>query len=178
MSNALGALSAIGGLTGNRAISDAASQVGSAVNKAAQVMGMSYRAAWGRLKASEAIVGEPLVEKTPGNKGFVLTALGKRLIQDTGSASQKIFNEVQDTVAKAMLGFEPQYTDASNDPTAPMRMQFLQQLMQTNPNVMGLMKQDERFKALLENYAKNLEMGVMQQQTKQVGRIGVKPVGA
>lgn len=52
------------------------------LNKAAQVMGMSYRAAWGRLKASEAIVGEPLVEKTPGNKGFVLTDLGRRLTKD------------------------------------------------------------------------------------------------
>jgi len=39
------------------------------------------------------------------------------------------------------------------------------------------MKQDERFQALLENYAKNLQMGVDQQQNKQVGRIGVKPVG-
>jgi len=52
------------------------------LNRAAQVMGMSYRAAWGRLKASEAIVGEPLVEKTQGNKGFVLTELGERLAKD------------------------------------------------------------------------------------------------
>jgi hypothetical protein len=102
--------------------------------------------------------------------------LAKRIIQDKGSASQKVFNEVQDKVAKAMLGFEPQYDDASNDPTAPMKLQFLQQVMQANPQCVAAMQQNPRFKALLENYAKNLQMGVDQQQNKTVGRIGVKPM--
>ena len=75
-----------------------------------------------------------------------------------------------------MLGFEAQYADASNDPTAPTKLQFLQQLMQSNPKVQALMQQDERFKALLENYVKNLQLGVSQQENKIVGRIGVKPV--
>ena len=38
------------------------------------------------------------------------------------------------------------------------------------------MKSDQRFKALMENYIKNLQMSVEQQQNKQVGRIGVKPM--
>ena len=104
--------------------------------------------------------------------------LAQRFIQDKGAASQKVFDEVQKNVANAMLGFEPSYADASNDPTAPMKMQFLQTLMASNPKVKQWMQTDERFKALLENYAKNLQMGVDQQQNKQVGRIGVKPVGA
>ena len=103
--------------------------------------------------------------------------LAQRFVQDNKSASQKVFNDVQQNVANAMLGFEPNYTDASNDATAPMKLQFLQQLMSSNPKCQGLMQQDERFKALLENYAKNLQMGVDQQQNKQIGRIGVKPVG-
>ena len=49
------------------------------LNQAAKAMGMSYRAAWGRLKASEAIAGEALVEKARGSRGFVLTPLGERL---------------------------------------------------------------------------------------------------
>jgi len=49
------------------------------LNQAAKAMGMSYRAAWGRLKASEAMAGEALVEKTRGQRGFVLTELGERL---------------------------------------------------------------------------------------------------
>ncbi|MFZ5425812.1 MAG: winged helix-turn-helix domain-containing protein [Thermodesulfobacteriota bacterium] len=49
------------------------------LNQAAKAMSMSYRAAWGRLKASEAMAGEPLVEKSRGQRGFVLTPLGERL---------------------------------------------------------------------------------------------------
>jgi molybdate transport system regulatory protein len=51
------------------------------LNRAAKAMGMSYRAAWGRLKASEAMTGEPLVDKSSGQRGFVLTPLGERLAQ-------------------------------------------------------------------------------------------------
>jgi len=49
------------------------------LNQAAKAMGMSYRAAWGRLKASEAIAGDSLVEKAKGHRGFVLTSLGESL---------------------------------------------------------------------------------------------------
>lgn len=56
-------------------------QESGSLNQAAKAMGMSYRAAWGRLKASEAIAGEPLVEKALGHRGFVLTPLGERLAQ-------------------------------------------------------------------------------------------------
>ena len=52
------------------------------LNKAAKAMGMSYRAAWGRLKATENQVGEPLVEQGHGRKGFVLSPLGLRLAQE------------------------------------------------------------------------------------------------
>jgi len=56
-------------------------QESGSLNQAAKAMGMSYRAAWGRLKASEAMAGEPLVEKSPGLRGFVLTPLGEKLAQ-------------------------------------------------------------------------------------------------
>jgi len=52
------------------------------LNRAAKAMGMSYRAAWGRLKASENQVGEPLVEQGQGRKGFTLTPLGIHLAQE------------------------------------------------------------------------------------------------
>lgn len=54
-------------------------QESGSLNQAARSMGMSYRAAWGRLKASESIVGEALVKKARGHRGFVLTPLGERL---------------------------------------------------------------------------------------------------
>ncbi|NDY58569.1 LysR family transcriptional regulator [Desulfovibrio sulfodismutans] len=51
------------------------------LNKAAQAMGMSYRAAWGRLKRSESVLGAALVEKTGPKQGFRLTELGRDLVQ-------------------------------------------------------------------------------------------------
>jgi hypothetical protein len=73
-------------------------------------------------------------------------------------------------------GNEAQYVE--NDPTAPMKLQFLNQIVANNPKYQQLMQQDERFRALLENYAKSLQMSVMQQQNAQVGRIGVKQLGS
>ena len=101
--------------------------------------------------------------------------LAQRFVQDQKGASQKMFDEVQKNVSGMMLGFEPQYVE--NDPTAPMKLQFLNTLMNSNPKCKEWIQQDERFKALLQNYANNLQMSVDQQQNKQVGRIGVKPVG-
>jgi len=93
---------------------------------------------------------------------------------DRGAASQKVFDDVMTQTIKMVAGNEPQYVE--NDPTAPMKLQFLQQIIQNNPKYQQTLQQDERFKALLENYAKSLQMSVMQDQNKQVGRIGVKPM--
>jgi hypothetical protein len=38
------------------------------------------------------------------------------------------------------------------------------------------MQGDKHFRALLDNYVKNLQMSVSQQQNKQIGRTGVTPV--
>lgn len=49
---------------------------------AAQAMGISYRAAWGKLKQSEAVLGVRLVQTRGSNKaGFMLTEDG-RLLKD------------------------------------------------------------------------------------------------
>lgn len=51
------------------------------LNKAASAMGMSYRAAWGRMKQTETVIGEPLVERSGPKKGFRLTPLGHELVR-------------------------------------------------------------------------------------------------
>jgi molybdate transport system regulatory protein len=51
------------------------------LNKAAKALGMSYRAAWGRLKTSEEMLGASLVEKSGAHKGFVLSPLGEELLE-------------------------------------------------------------------------------------------------
>lgn len=50
------------------------------LKSAAERLGMSYRAAWGKLKSSEEALGQPLVEKTGGNRsGYTLTPYGRQL---------------------------------------------------------------------------------------------------
>jgi len=104
---------------------------------------------------------------------MVDSRLANKILQDKGAASQKVFEDVMAQTLKMANGNEAQYVD--NDPTAPMKLQFLQQILAANPKYQAGMQHDERFKELMTNYAKSLQMSVMQQQNKQVGRIGVKP---
>jgi hypothetical protein len=55
-------------------------------------------------------------------------------------------------------------------------MQYLQDIMGKNPKAQQAMQSDPHFRAMLENYMKNLQMSVSQQQNKQIGRTGVTPV--
>lgn len=52
------------------------------LKKAAEALGMSYRAAWGKIKQSEAVLGSPLIQKTGSNRsGYELTPFGKGITQ-------------------------------------------------------------------------------------------------
>ena len=52
------------------------------LSKAAEEMRMSYRAAWGKIKCTEEIMGVKLVEKVGGNKsGFRLTEEGRGIME-------------------------------------------------------------------------------------------------
>lgn len=99
-----------------------------------------------------------------------------KVLQDRGTASQKLFEEVLGQTVKMATGNEASYPE--NDPTAPMKLQYLNEIVQKNPKYQELLGRDPRFRELMENYYHSLEMSVKQQQNKQIGRIGVKPVGA
>jgi hypothetical protein len=98
----------------------------------------------------------------------------KDIIMDQASASQKMYSDVQTDIAKMMAGMEPQYVE--NDPAAQSKMQFVQDIVQKNPKVQAAAQQDQQFQMLFQNYMKNLQMSVSQQQNKSIGRIGVTPV--
>lgn len=98
----------------------------------------------------------------------------KELIINTGTASQLLYKEIQSDLGLMMLGNEANYVE--NDPSAPTKLQYLQDIMSKNPKAQQSMQADPHFRALLENYMKNLQMSVMQQQNKQIGRTGVTPV--
>jgi hypothetical protein len=127
-------------------------------------------------------------------------AMAKELIIPQGQASIKIYKDVQNDILNMYAGSEAQYGDMSNDPAAENKMKAAMQILQGNPNYLNAIdpqmvakvlgpqagqqlaqqqqqsgaKPDARFSALLENYLKNLQQGVDQQQNKQTGRDGVK----
>jgi hypothetical protein len=85
-----------------------------------------------------------------------------------------MYKDVQSDIANMLLGNEAIYTE--NDPAAQTKMQFVQDIMSKNPKAQAALQQDENFKALFDNYVKNIQMSLMQQQNAQIGRMGVNQV--
>lgn len=98
----------------------------------------------------------------------------KDLIIDQGTANQKMYRDVQSDIGLMMLGNEPLYVE--NDPTAPAKLQMVQEIIGKNPKAQQAAQGDQFFNQLLQNYVKNLQMSAMQQQNAQIGRTGVQPV--
>ena len=95
----------------------------------------------------------------------------RELIIDQTTASQKLYKDVVNDVGMMMLGNEAQYVE--NDPSAPTKMQYLQEILQKNPKAQQAAQSDQIFQILLQNYSKNLQMSIEQQKNKEIGRIGV-----
>ena len=92
------------------------------------------------------------------------------LLVDQAQATKAIYDGVKSDVVGMANGIEAQDGDASNDPTAPTKMQIVQALTQQSPKIQQQLQQDQLFQSLMQNYVKHLEMGVMQQQNKAIGR--------
>jgi len=104
----------------------------------------------------------------------VSSDIAKAVVTDQASASQRLYKDVQTEIGMMMLGNEANYVE--NDPTAQTKLMYLQDIMSKNLKAQQASQGDQMFQALLQNYVKNLQMSVMQQQNKQIGRIGVTPV--
>lgn len=87
------------------------------LNKAAKELGMSYRAAWGKMKQTEEELGVPLLEKIEGRKGFKLSALGRELFENY----MRLVDEVEEYALKRAREMFPwqvnQYGQDKNLPT-------------------------------------------------------------
>jgi hypothetical protein len=104
----------------------------------------------------------------------VSSDIAKAVVTDQASASQRMYKDVQTEIGMMMLGNEANYVE--NDPTAQSKLMYLQDIMSKNMKAQQASQTDQTFQAMLQNYVKNLQMSVMQQQNKQIGRIGVTPV--
>jgi hypothetical protein len=126
--------------------------------------------------------------------------MAKQITVNQAQASVQMQKDVNNDFVNMFAGTEPIYSDASNDPAAPTKLQMSQGTLQGNPNYLtgldpevaaeilgpqvaqqiaqmhqqGRARPNARFSALVQNYFKNLQQGVNQQQNKQVGRTGVK----
>ena len=100
--------------------------------------------------------------------------IAEELIVDKSTASQKMYEGVKNDIGSMMLGMEPQYVE--NDPSAQTKMQYAQEIVGRNPKAQQALQGDELFTQLFENYSKNLQMSVMQQQNAEIGRIGVNQI--
>jgi len=98
--------------------------------------------------------------------------LASELVMQQGPASQKMFSETNDEIALISLGNPPNLRE--NDPTAAMRLQFSQQVLQSNPKYQQQLQQDQLFQANLQKYIENLQFSVQQQQNAVTGRLGVQ----
>ncbi|MHC1701072.1 MAG: winged helix-turn-helix domain-containing protein [Humidesulfovibrio sp.] len=60
------------------------------LNQAAKALGMSYRAAWGRIKRTEEALGEKLLVQASGRKGYELTPLASELVRNFTAWHQEV----------------------------------------------------------------------------------------
>jgi len=74
---------------------EAVDRLGS-LREAARLCGISYRAAWGKLRASEEHLGESLVEIQRGKRGMILTPRARKLLE----VFHRIEGELDETLAE------------------------------------------------------------------------------
>ncbi|SHK67952.1 winged helix-turn-helix domain-containing protein [Desulforamulus aeronauticus] len=77
------------------------------ISKAAKVMGMSYRAAWGKIKNAEKNLGFKLVETQVGGEaggGACLTPQGSKLLQGFGEFREKVERAVTGIFQETFAG--------------------------------------------------------------------------
>lgn len=122
----------------------------------------------------------------------------RRLVVQTPDASQALRDKANLEVLKMFAGNPPNFID-KDDPTAGSLLQFVQQIVTSNPTYLraltdealgavagqqaGMLAQqvgqrapDARFSEMLMKYLENLKfIGVTQPENKQIGRIGVNP---
>jgi len=90
------------------------------LKSAADSLGMSYRAAWGKIKRTEDILGFKLIEKRHGNRaGYELTEFG-RILMDT---FQQWFDDVERMALARARELFP-YESRGYEERVPLRMEL------------------------------------------------------
>ncbi|MFP3869515.1 MAG: winged helix-turn-helix domain-containing protein [Syntrophobacteria bacterium] len=74
------------------------------LREAARVCGISYRAAWGKLRTSEGRLGEALVETRTGKRGMILTPRARQLLLMFHRIDQELQESTAAIVRESLRG--------------------------------------------------------------------------
>lgn len=99
--------------------------------------------------------------------------LANLLVQDIGAATQAEIEDEQTAFAKIAAGTEPPLKEGGQN--AQVRLQTLQQIIQSNPAVQQRYQQDEIFRRMIDARAQAFNFQLQQQQNAVIGRVGAQP---
>ena len=85
------------------------------LHAAAKHLNMSYRAAWGRLRASEARLGMKLVEPHPSGRALHLTAEARALLKRFDELDRKVSDLVRKTAQEMVVVDKAEATPPSDN---------------------------------------------------------------
>ncbi len=93
--------------------------------------------------------------------------LAKELVTSQAPATERMQIEVQNDLTRMWSGTPPIIKDASNDPTAPGRLQFAQQTLASNQKMLAALDPEVALEALGQQYGQQYMM--QKQQMMQMG---------
>jgi hypothetical protein len=95
------------------------------------------------------------------------------LVQDIGAATQQEIEDEQGAFAKIAAGTEPPMKEGGQN--AQVRLQTLQQIIQSNPAVSQRYQQDEIFRRMFDARMQAFQFQLQQSQNAVIGRVGAQP---
>jgi len=104
---------------------------------------------------------------------MIFPTLADRLITDESQATQKSILEEKQNIALMMTGQSAALKQQESG--AKLRLQTIQQEMQTNPVIMQAYNSVQRIREAFDQRLQNLNMQLMQEQNKMIGALGVNP---
>lgn len=103
-------------------------------------------------------------------------ALAKQIIRTSADAQKQIYNEVNQQLALIALGNPAELKQENEIPDAEMRLQVVNQIIDSNPKYQEMQEKDIDFQRKLKQYVDNLSFAAQQRRNAVVGRLGAKPV--
>lgn len=105
--------------------------------------------------------------------GSIDPNLAGLLIRDADAASQQEMDDEQVQFTKIAAGAEPPLK--SEGQNFQLRLQTLQNIIQSNPAIQQRLQQDQIFAAMLNARMESFSFQLQQQQNAQIGRVGAQP---